>query len=87
MTDLTSDWYDAFWENLGDLDIDDDGASAIRLIGELLTQRAVNRYGDGLIGDEGNEVDLTASDQFLVRRIQDAAAAATAELIRETPNG
>lgn len=64
-------WFDEFWCSFDGGD-DEDGVSAVRLVGELFAAEAIWRDGDKLIGKGGNVVWMNPGDQFLVRRIEDA---------------
>lgn len=80
MTDPRDDyWYDQFWEGV-ETD-EDDGVSAVRLLGEMLDDEVIRRDGDWLVGRPiGKRTFLTTGDQHLIRRIEDAVAGA-----QETP--
>jgi hypothetical protein len=76
MADIgTEAWAEVFWE--ADLDSTDDGGRAIRILGELFSANVIHRVGDDL-WDRGMNVALRLSteDQYLVRRIEDAARVA-----------
>lgn len=71
-------WFDAFWESMDDPS-EDDGTSAIRLIGELFASDGVWRDGDYLKGRMGAATHLSPDDQHLIRRIEQAVEAAREE--------
>jgi len=77
MSDQPDEWYEGFWDALGDLDDADDGPNAIRILGECFEQGVIIRDGDHLRGarGDGDILILNASDQYLVRRVQEAAQA------------
>jgi hypothetical protein len=78
MAEREGDWFDEFWERI---DVsEDDGVSAARLLGELLDQGTLVRDGDRLLGG-GPPTDLSPDDQFLVRRIENAANGARREVV------
>lgn len=76
MNERDDAWFDEFCMELGAID-EDKGRSAVRLIAEMFADRLIWRDGDNLVGRQGASVTLDADDQHLVRRIEDAAAAAT----------
>lgn len=66
-------WFDQFWENLYSSDAEDDGLSAIAMIGMLIDSGVLQRHGDYL--SRGSSlVGLSAEQQFLIRRIEDAVS-------------
>lgn len=71
-------WFDDFWTAL--YEDEDDRISAVRLIGEMFSERLIARDGDYVNGVSGNTLDLDARDQFLIRRIEEAARAADEEV-------
>lgn len=75
MSGLPDGYFDAFWDHIDPVN-DDDGTSALRLIGEMFATNLLWRDGDYLRSGDAGMLSLTAGDQYLVRRIQDAAEAA-----------
>jgi hypothetical protein len=69
-------WFDEFWEGIDPSE--DDGITAVRLIGELLASESIWRDGDNLVGRNGSKNGLSADDQHLVRRIEAAVERARA---------
>lgn len=79
MPALPETFFDDFWENLSSL-TDDDHISASRLIGEMFATGLIRRDGDDLaVGHPFAYLALNSSDQYLVRRIEEAADAARGE--------
>lgn len=69
------EWYEEFWTSL-EVSEEEDGMSAIRLIGEMLAASVLRREGDALypgVLDGYPSLQLDAEDQYLVRRIAQAA--------------
>lgn len=72
----TDEWYSVFWDCVVD-NTDEDGFNAVRILGEMYSDNVFYRNGDSLIGKDGNTFTLTKEDQFLVRRIIEAALEAS----------
>lgn len=72
MSGLHEEWYDEFFGEFEE-ESNEDFVSALRLIGEMFSLDIVGRDGDELIGRQGMRLLLDARDQYLVRRIEDAA--------------
>lgn len=82
-TQFDEEWFEDFWNAVSALPDEEDGISAARLIGELLAGRVIHRAGDELCSvADTKTIWLSARDQHLVRRIEDAARHADA-LLRE----
>ena len=72
-----SEWYDEFWTQCRLEVNEDEGTSAIRLLGELYADGVIDRDGDYLVGNdpenpEQSRTYLNTSDQYIVRCIFDA---------------
>lgn len=74
--DLPDTWYEDFFQSLPPIG-EDEGVTAVRLLGELIHCGALGRDGDELGDNAHYSIHLSPDDQWLVRKIEDAVNAAT----------
>lgn len=78
--ELPNEWFDEFWTWAPGTN-EEAGASAVRLLAELLQAGVLWRDGDRLCDSSGSRgVMLSPDDQWLIRKIEDAVKVANAAI-------
>lgn len=90
MSERDEQWFDEFWEAIGDkvqCDNPEVALRAVQLLAGLLDNEVMQREGDRLQDGDGgyNRLEMDPEDQLLVRLIENAVTAATLAGIEPKP--